>query len=80
MVEWALTDVPAGAGGFMCVPGSHRLVDYGSDANPRLSFPADAERAHSPTLVPAPPNATIMVNEIFLQKQLEFQQHNILIH
>jgi hypothetical protein len=23
-IEWALTDVPAGAGGFRCVPGSHK--------------------------------------------------------
>lgn len=23
-MEWALTDVPAGAGGFCCLPGSHK--------------------------------------------------------
>ena len=23
-IEWALTDVPAGAGGFRCIPGSHK--------------------------------------------------------
>src|SRR5262249_42694967 len=59
-VEWALTDVPAGSGGFCCLPGSHKAnfeLEFSELADCAEDIPVSAGggMVFSPAPTPRPP-------------------------